>query len=79
MKRILIMMTITAVLLVGLGPLAIAGDGPKGAGAETGEHTGPAPNSGDGVSDGSGLDTGHHGGEKGAPNSGDGTPDGSGK
>lgn len=46
--------------------------------------TGPAPNSGDGVSDGSGMDTqigpqGDSGVTEGpAPNSGDGIPDGSG-
>ena len=45
---------------------------------------GPAPNSGDGVSDGSGLDAPHgpiadtDSGVGPAPNSGDGTPDGSG-
>lgn len=49
-----------------------------------GVATGPAPNSGDGVSDGSGMET-HVGPQSGngkptgpAPNSGDGIPDGSG-
>lgn len=42
--------------------------------------TGPAPNSGDGISDGSGFDSpaGPSSGTAGAPNSGDSTSDGSG-
>jgi hypothetical protein len=40
---------------------------------------GPAPNSGDGVSDGSGMDAPFgQNADPGAPNSGDGIPDGSG-
>ena len=48
----------------------IINDQPEG----TGEGTYGAPNSGDGISDGSGWDPDDHG----APNSGDGIPDGSG-
>ena len=39
---------------------------------------GPAPNSGDGVPDGSGMDGPSNNGPGPAPNSGDGVPDGSG-
>ncbi|MCP4612450.1 MAG: hypothetical protein GY845_27445, partial [Planctomycetes bacterium] len=39
---------------------------------------GPAPNSGDGVPDGSGMGEWLNGGHGPAPNSGDGIPDGSG-
>ncbi len=39
---------------------------------------GPAPNSGDCIPDGSGLDNGADRDDQGAPNSGDGIPDGSG-
>jgi hypothetical protein len=51
--------------------------------AVAGEREGPAPNSGDGISDGSGMDDPHNA-DSGAnspgpaPNSGDGIPDGSG-
>jgi len=51
--------------------------------AVAGEREGPAPNSGDGISDGSGMDDPHNA-DPGAnspgpaPNSGDGIPDGSG-
>lgn len=80
MKRVLILITIAAVLFVGLGNLAIAGDGPHGPNdPASAEPTGPAPNSGDHISDGSGLDKGADRDDKGAPNSGDGVPDGSGK
>jgi hypothetical protein len=51
--------------------------------AIAGEHEGPAPNSGDGVPDGSGMDEPLNGNPDAnsrgpAPNSGDGVPDGSG-
>ena len=39
---------------------------------------GPAPNSHDGIPDGSGFEKGRDLDDKGAPNSGDGIPDGSG-
>ena len=67
------------------GPAGPSGPaGPAGPGGPGGPE-GPAPNSGDGVPDGSGLD-GHHGNNAAsegpgigpAPNSGDGDPDGSG-
>ncbi len=45
--------------------------------AEVGPH-GPAPYSGDGISDGSGMDDWLNGGPGPAPNAGDGVPDGSG-
>ncbi len=44
----------------------------------TTDATGPAPNSGDGISDGSGLETPVGHGLSGAPNSGDGLSDSSG-
>ena len=66
MKSILTAIVITAFFMINVGTIAIAGDG-------------PAPNSGDGVSDGSGFsDKGRDDDLHGAPNSGDGIPDGSG-
>ncbi|MCD4721278.1 MAG: hypothetical protein K8S13_15665 [Desulfobacula sp.] len=70
MKKVIALLTIVFVLGFGTIP-GIAGDG-------------PAPNSGDGISDGSGMDTqnGPNGNNETAPgpapNSGDGIPDGSG-
>lgn len=66
MKKILVLTGFVFVLTFSLCNQAIAGNG-------------PAPNSGDGVPDGSGwLDKGKNLDDKGAPNSGDGIPDGSG-
>jgi hypothetical protein len=73
MKRIILMML---VILIAFSGVAMADNGPSG----------PAPNSGDGVSDGSGMDSpsgpnGDGQGEDGpgpAPNSGDGVSDGPG-
>lgn len=71
MKKIFALLTILWVLGIAAGP-AMSGSGPSG----------PAPGSGDGVSDGSGMDSGPNsdsGDAPGpAPNSGDGVPDGSG-
>ena len=71
MKKLIALLTVLFVLGFNTGPV-IAGSGPSG----------PAPNSGDGVSDGSGMDGGpssDNGNAQGpAPNSGDGVPDGSG-
>jgi hypothetical protein len=70
MKALLLIATII-ILLVASSGLAVAGGvGPNG----------PAPNSGDGVPDGSGMnmDEWPNGGAGPAPNAGDGVPDGSG-
>ncbi|MBA3010146.1 MAG: hypothetical protein KKF12_00495 [Proteobacteria bacterium] len=71
MKKLIILLTTLFILGFAMGP-AMAGNG-------------PAPNSGDGIPDGSGMDGGPYGpsGDSGdsrgpAPNSGDGIPDGSG-
>ncbi|MFC1620715.1 hypothetical protein ACFL2G_00270 [Candidatus Omnitrophota bacterium] len=76
MKKILVLSMLMALLLVGIGS-AMA--------ADSGNSPGPATNSGDGIPDGSGLDTpnGPNGSDTGkspgpAPNSGDGIPDGPG-
>ena len=71
-KWILVLVVVFSVVMLG-SALASAGNGP----------TGPAPNSGDCVPDGSGFDgpngpNGSDGGQGPAPNSGDGIPDGSG-
>ena len=65
MKRFITLIAIVVFLTINFGSLAFAGDG-------------PAPNSGDGISDGSGFDKGGDADDKGAPNSGDGISDGSG-
>jgi len=78
MKRFFVLISVVAFLAAGFG-MAMAGDAAK-------DSPGPAPNSGDGVSDGSGLDSpngpnaaGQGAGSVGpAPNSGDGVSDGSG-
>ncbi|MFH2132628.1 MAG: hypothetical protein ABIK68_19780 [bacterium] len=71
MKKAIIFLTMILVLVFTAGT-ALSVNGPDG----------PAPNSGDGVSDGSGVDNGPNsdsGGSPGpAPNSGDGVSDGSG-
>ena len=70
MKKILIMAVIVAILVAGV-TIATAGND---------DGMGPAPNSGDGIPDGSGNDSpnGPGNGPGHAPNSGDGIPDGSG-
>ena len=84
MKRFLVVIMILTFLLATVGMVFAAGAGNTSVGSN-----GPAPNSGDGIPDGSGLDTpiGPNGdgvtdsgtGPSGpAPNSGDGIPDGSG-
>jgi len=65
MKKSLASIAILAFLTGGFCATSIAG-------------AGPAPNCGDGVSDGSGLSMGGTRDNKGAPNSGDGVSDGSG-
>jgi hypothetical protein len=67
-RKLLVLVTVVILILATAGT-ALAANGPVG----------PAPNSGDGVSDGSGFDRADVGGGVGpAPNSGDGIPDGSG-
>jgi len=74
MKKWIVVMFLIVFFAVNLSPAIGGSSGPAG----------PAPNSGDGVSDGSGFDgpNGSNGGGDGgagpAPNSGDGVPDGSG-
>ncbi|MFC1946293.1 hypothetical protein ACFLXY_00055 [Chloroflexota bacterium] len=77
MKKVLTVLAtalvISVVLVTSLGVTALAAEGPHG------YVITPAPNSGDGVPDGSGFE--HDGvgfGPGPAPNSGDGVPDGSG-
>ena len=65
MKRLIVSIAIVILMTFSFSSLAFAGDG-------------PAPNSGDGISDGSGLLKGRDLDDKGAPNSGDGISDGSG-
>ena len=85
MKKIIALIAAVAFLLIGFGNMAIAknkcgtGDGnqhqhQKDDGGKQGPQHGPAPNSGDGIPDGSGMDHA----DQGAPNSGDGVSDGSG-
>ncbi len=59
MKKLIASIVIVILLVAGVSNVAFAADG-------------PAPNSGDGIHDGSGFE------DKGAPNSGDDIPDGSG-
>ncbi len=67
--KVLLVLIAVIILLATISGVAIAdGVGPNG----------PAPNSGDGVPDGSGMDEWPNGGRGPAPNSGDGIPDGSG-
>lgn len=70
-KLFALMISLALFCSVAITP-AWAGSGPSG----------PAPNAGDGVSDGSGMDSGPNSGNGSAPgpapNSGDGVPDGSG-
>lgn len=69
MKKILLVGAIVALLIGGVTVATAEDDG-----------MGPAPNSGDGISDGSGFDApnGEQNGSGPAPNSGDGIPDGPG-
>ena len=72
MKKIIVLILITAFLMISLNCTAIAANSP-----------GPADNYGDGVSDGSGFEVGepqseNTSGTGPAPNSGDGVSDGSG-
>lgn len=84
MKKLIVLLIAATFLLT---PLAHAAGNAANAGAST-SSTGPAPNSGDGVPDGSGMDMDNVAcqsvgldqcpGLGPAPNSGDGVPDGSG-
>lgn len=65
MRKIIALVLVIAFLMFSFGSMIIA-------------STGPAPNSGDGISDGSGFNGKVGGGFGGAPNSGDGISDGSG-
>ena len=73
MKKILIIGAILAILIAGVAVAAIGNQGQN-------KSTGPAPNSGDCIPDGSGFETpnGPGYGPGPAPNSGDGIPDGPG-
>jgi len=74
MKRLFAVLLVCMFVMGGIS-LAMAGDGGQ---------SGPAPNSGDGIQDGSGMDSrigpfaDDAGGQGPAPNSGDGIQDGSG-
>ena len=68
--KILLVLIAVIILLATISGVAIA-DG-------VGGPYGPAPNSGDGDPDGSGMDDPENGGPGPAPNSGDGVSDGSG-
>lgn len=63
--RLISVVVVAALLVLSLAGVAFAG-------------MGPAPNSGDGVPDGSGFEAPNGQGVFGAPNAGDGIPDGSG-
>jgi hypothetical protein len=64
-RKVVAVLTAATVFIVLAAGIAMAGNG-------------PAPNAGDGISDGSGLESPFGGGLGGAPNAGDGIPDGSG-
>ena len=68
LSLLLVIATIIILLVASSGFAVADGVGPNG----------PAPNSGDGIPDGSGMDDWPNGGRGPAPNSGDGIPDGSG-
>ena len=70
--RILLIIATVLTLVVLSSSVAFAA-----AEVDVGPH-GPAPYSGDGIPDGSGMDNWLNGGPGPAPNSGDGVPDGSG-
>ena len=64
MKKFIMLILITAFLMTSLSCMAIAANAPV-------SPAGPAPNSGDGVPDGSGMDGAFQVGILEAPNSGD--------
>jgi len=68
LKVLLVIIAIIIVLVAGSSVAVASSVGPNG----------PAPNSGDGIPDGSVMDDWPNGGRGSAPNSGDGVPDGSG-
>lgn len=67
MRLLMILLVVVSLLAIGSSTVLAAAD-----------SNGPAPNSGDGIPDGSGFDGPNGTGVGGAPNSGDGIPDGSG-
>ena len=67
MKKIIVLILVVVFLMISFGCMTIAENSP-----------GPAPDSGDGVSDGSGLDAPFGNGPGPAPNSGDCDPNGPG-
>lgn len=67
-RRFVVLVAVVALLTLSVVASAFAASGPNG----------PAPNSGDCISDGSGFDGAFGSGLLGAPNAGDGIPDGSG-
>ena len=69
MKKFIILILIAVFLMISFGCTTVTNNTPPG----------PAPNSGDGVSDGSGLDAPFGVEPTETPNSGDGISDGSGK
>jgi len=69
MKKFIILILIVVFLMISFGCTTVTNNTPPG----------PAPNSGDGISDGSGLDAPSEVGPAGTPNSGDGISDSSGK
>jgi len=86
MSKFSAIMALGMIGLVVMSALAIgveAASAQVGIAATLGTHEGPAPNSGDGIPDGSGMDDPANGNPDAnspgpAPNSGDGIPDGSG-
>jgi len=69
MKKFIILILIVVFLMISFGCTTVTNNTPPG----------PAPNSGDGISDGSGLDAPSEVGPAETPNSGDGISDSSGK
>ena len=68
MKKLILILMVVFTIAVTVPGWSPAANGP----------TGPAPNSGDGICDGSGLDSSNGNGPGPAPNSHDGIPDGPG-
>ena len=69
MKKFIISILIVVFLMISFGCTTVTNNTPPG----------PAPNSGDGIPDGSGLDAPSEVGPAGTPSSGDGISDSSGK
>jgi len=75
MKKATLVILLSTILVVSLTASVVLSEPVANAGADA---PGPAPNSGDCIPDGSGLDPRDCPGKGPAPNSGDGIPDGSG-